>query len=342
MHQDNITPKQGGTQGPEVNKAYVNIEAVEFLLKLRPPPWILFTIATDGHFTTSVAHTIADADIWVTRNKPTHNLYFQLNPTRPIRKKPEKDDITAVEFYHADLDPVGNETPEEAKARYLKLFDSGEVPVPTFLIDTGNGLQAIWKRAVAPPLGEGAERDAAIADAEARNWRLVLHLGCDDASTRNIDRILRLPGTTNFPNKAKLAKGRVRCPSKLLEFNDVSHPDGAFPPWRAEAAGPGSPEDGGHHARQEEEPEAHEDKLEWTIRIGGEYREVGKRSHGVWYVCQSASKIDPLLEWAPGGGQTASERLTRMPGFRRMKAHGQAPIPQHRVQAAGCAGVSGW
>ena len=56
----------------------------------------------------------------------------------------------------------------------------------------------------------------------------------------------------------------------------------------------------------------------------------------------ATAKARRSMEWAPGGGQTASERLTRMPGFRRMKAHGQAPIPQHRVQAAGCAGVSSW
>jgi hypothetical protein len=59
-------------------------------------------------------------------------------------------------------------------------------------------------------------------------------------------------------------------------------------------------------------------------------------------VCQSARKKDPLLEWAPEVGQVGTKDLTWKPGFRRMKAHGQAPIPQHRVQATGCAGVPGW
>ncbi|SED73778.1 AAA domain-containing protein [Rhizobiales bacterium GAS191] len=316
--QNNITASAGGTQGPEVNKAYVNVEAIEFLLKLRPPPWILFTIASDGQFTTGVAHSIAEADIWVTRNKPTHNLYFQLNPTRPIRKKPEKDDITAVEFFHTDLDPVGNEAPDIAKARYLKLFDSGEAPVPTFLIDTGNGLQALWRRAVAPPLGEGPERNAAIAVAEARNWRLVLHLGCDDASTRNIDRILRLPGTTNFPNKAKLAKGRVQCPAKLLAFNDVNHPDEAFPLWAPEEMGPGSPEDGGHHARQEDD--AHEgSRLERIIRNGESGEWGGDRSKAVFWVacemvrmgCEDSMIESTLLD--PANGISAHVREQHNP-----------------------------
>jgi predicted P-loop ATPase len=51
---------------------------------------------------------------------------------------------------------------------------------------------------------------------------------------------------------------------------------------RGETNKPGTPEDGGHHARQPVEDE--EDKLDWTIKTGGDYREVGKRSDGVWYV----------------------------------------------------------
>ena len=38
------------------------------------------------------------------------------------------------------------------------------------------------------------------------------------AGTQNIDRILRLPGTTNLPNKKKLNTGRVACPTRLIRF----------------------------------------------------------------------------------------------------------------------------
>lgn len=34
--------------------------------------------------------------------------------------------------------------------------------------------------------------------------------------------------------------------------------------------------------------------------------------------------------------------LTMEPGFRRMKAHGPTPYPQHRIQAPGGAGLPGW
>ena len=59
------------------------------------------------------------------------------------------------------------------------------------------------------------------------------------AGTQNIDRILRLPGTTNLPNAKKRKEGRVACQTKLLWFDDVSYPLDAFP---KEAPGKEKPE----------------------------------------------------------------------------------------------------
>jgi hypothetical protein len=69
----------------------------------------------------------------------------------------------------------------------------------------------------------------------------------------------------------------------LIRFNGASYGLDAFPLPSPEANKPRTPEDGGHHARQEVEDDE-EDKLEWTIKTGGDYQEVGKRSDGVWYV----------------------------------------------------------
>jgi hypothetical protein len=54
------------------------------------------------------------------------------------------------------------------------------------------------------------------------------------AGTQNIDRILRLPGTTNLPNAKKRKEGRVSCPTKLIAFNGVSYPLDVFPAGASE------------------------------------------------------------------------------------------------------------
>ena len=46
------------------------------------------------------------------------------------------------------------------------------------------------------------------------------------------------------------------------------------------------------------------------------------------------------MEWAPGAGQDAVLQLTPVPVFRK-KAHGEAPNPQHWIQATGGRGVPG-
>src|SRR5262249_9099164 len=68
-----------------------------------------------------------------------------------------------------------------------------------------------------------------IADIEARTKALTLRLG-GKAGTQNVDRILRLPGTVNLPNEKKRSAGRVACPTRLIELNDMAYPLEAFAP----------------------------------------------------------------------------------------------------------------
>ena len=105
---------------------------------------------------------------------------------------------------HADLDPADGETPEAAKARYLGQLENGFEPPPTWIVDSGGGIQAGWR--MDEPIGlEGADREALVAEAENRSKALMLRLG-SEAGTQNIDRILRLPGTINIPNAKKLIR----------------------------------------------------------------------------------------------------------------------------------------
>jgi hypothetical protein len=270
-------------------------EAVNFLHTLRPDgPWVLTAIdPTSNEITTITAKTTDVAVNFIHQHNGKRNLYYTLNVTRTaVHKKPAKTDIAAIEYFHSDLDPIDKETPEQAKARIHEAMGNGFDPKACFVIDTGNGIQGLWRIETRIELGEPVvngngkleflpEDQAKIADAEARSAELMRRLG-GDPSTRNIDRILRLPGTTNLPNKAKKAKGRVPCPTRLLEANDRRYPVEAFEPWVDES----EPEAPKEEPEPEPKPNGHSepgDRLERIIRLGdcGEFQ---SRNHAVWWV----------------------------------------------------------
>src|SRR5262249_22771609 len=140
-----------------------------------------------------------------------------------MTKKPAKTDIAAVEYLHTDLDPRDGETTEAAKARYLKRVAVCE-QTPAAITDSGNGIQALRRLNPRIALNGSPEQ---ISDIEERTKALTLRLG-GTAGTQNVDRILRLPGTTNLPNAKKQKAGRVACPTRLIELNDIAYPLEAF------------------------------------------------------------------------------------------------------------------
>jgi hypothetical protein len=228
-------------QTPELNNSHV---AAKFLEKLRPGgPWVLTAIVPDGKTTTATVYTADQVEAFVRKHNGKRNLYYSVNPTRaPLNKKAAKTDIIAIEFILTDCDPRDDETPEQAKARYRKAIEqfTEETGIKfAFGIDSGNGIQGairLEKRIeLKPPVrdekGElrfSEEDQAKIDDAEPRAATLMRRLGAKPG-TQNIDRILRLPDTTNLPNAKKRKAGRTECQAKLLWFDDVSYPLDAFP-----------------------------------------------------------------------------------------------------------------
>ena len=73
------------------------------------------------------------------------------------------------------------------------------------------------------------------------------------AGTQNIDRILRLPGTINLPNKTKRQRGRVPCQTKLIHFNGATCKLSDFPNEIA-----------GSNAKRETGSSDYELKLDWA------------------------------------------------------------------------------
>jgi hypothetical protein len=220
--------------------AALTAESVEFLEKLRPGgPWVLTAIEPDGKPTTVTANTPSEAQDFIRAHNGRRNIYFSVNPTRtPMIAKAAKTDIAAIEYVLADLDPAEGESSADAKARYGAELEAFE-PRPTFVIDSGNGMQLLWRLAAPIVLGKPVPGEAGtlsyspedqvkIDKAEACNAAVMGQLNAK-AGTQNIDRILRLPGTINLPNAKKKRDGRVVCPTKLIDFQEVSHPLDAFP-----------------------------------------------------------------------------------------------------------------
>jgi hypothetical protein len=211
-------------------------DACHFLEKLRPGgPWVLTACEPEREGIETVTTRQAAG---VRRFNNKHNgkwgLYYSVNPTRKeTNKKAAKVDIAAIEFALADLDPKSDETSEAAKERYLAELDTF-APAPTGIVDSGNGIQVLWRLAepiLLPDLTtvvkdeKGKDRkvytpevQAIIDDVEGRIGAVMVRLG-SVAGTQNIDRILRLPGTINVPNAKKISEGRTPCLARLIKFD---------------------------------------------------------------------------------------------------------------------------
>lgn len=132
------------------------------------------------------------------------NLYWTPNRLGTLlNKKPTKADITAMRWVHLDLDDPSNEALERILA-----YD----PLPTLIVFSGGGYNVYWQ------LAKPVHANGNIEELEAANRRVMHDLGAG-AGTHNLDRILRLPGTTNWPTKTKLKRGRVPIVAKVIEHH---------------------------------------------------------------------------------------------------------------------------
>jgi hypothetical protein len=202
--------------------------AVTFLQRLAPnSSWVLTAIIPDGDTLTRTFDNEQARRFIAAQNAAKKNLYYSINPTKTaLSSKARKQDIARVEYLHVDADPNPDETPEDFKVRLMQRIEKYKCK-PTFVVDSGNGIQLLWRLQRAIEI----TGDDVIEDIEARNHALALAFQAAP-STRNIDRIFRLPGTTNFPNRKKRELGRTVCRAKLLEYNKVAYPVTDFLPYQ--------------------------------------------------------------------------------------------------------------
>lgn len=138
-----------------------------------------------------------------------HNLYWTPNAlTHAIDGKAKKSDIESMRWVHLDLDDPSDSA----------LASTRKYPLPpTMIIASGGGFNVYW--ALAKPVHANGN----IEQLEDANKRVILDLGADKG-TQNLDRILRLPFTTNYPTKTKMARGRVPVEARLVEY----HPERVY------------------------------------------------------------------------------------------------------------------
>lgn len=174
-----------------------------------------------------VEEALADA---AKANTNGFNIYWTVNRVATgLNKKPAKYDIRAARFVHVDIDP-----PKSGGA-----FDRAEITAalqeiacpPSFIIDSGGGLQAFW-RLEAPC--------ANLASIEAINRQVRDWLEAD--ACQNIDRLMRVPGSVNYPDKRKMARGRTpRLAGWVLADDGITYAAedlaASFPPARTPEPG---------------------------------------------------------------------------------------------------------
>jgi hypothetical protein len=142
------------------------------------------------------------------------NIYFQPNETFPeCARKPAKAAMMAGVACYADIDPADGFALAEERERLSRLaeererlsrladhLDADAIYQPTVIIDSGNGAQVIWateREVLSPQIIQRIESETAAIET-------ILGAG----GTHDITRLLRLPGTINFPNAAKGASCR--------------------------------------------------------------------------------------------------------------------------------------
>lgn len=222
---------------PEMQGVQPSKDMIAEALSVFGFPLVLCAMLPDGppigrHF--SENESCAAVDWAYAQNLAGKGVYWHPNLLRNgLNKKSAKTDVVAARFVHGDLDPPKDSlgwTPDQ-RSEVIDALDN-ELPYPpSFIVNSGAGLQALWR------LSEPCANWESI---EAINKGIRDAVNADEG-TWNIDRLLRVPGTWNFPNKRKRSCGRQPALCEIVradtdEVFDAYRLAMAFPPRSSDKA----------------------------------------------------------------------------------------------------------
>lgn len=160
---------------------------------------------------------------WIVRsNDDKSNIYEQVNtPRKGQAKKATRDEVKWLTRYHVDVDMPPEMVARGDEDEIAEWLQATEEAINTLvkrkrphLIMTGNGLQAHWP--FAKPIKATPETKARV---EGVNARIAHKLKADRC--HNCDRILRVPGTVNWPSEKKRRDGYKPVMAELWHVSEA-------------------------------------------------------------------------------------------------------------------------
>lgn len=218
--------------------------AIAFLHRWSPDDhWCLTAIIPDGKTETRTFKPSESDKVarWIESHQGKRNLYFTPSEVRrSLDVKPSKPDIASFRALWVDLDPRAGEDIAEERQRIEALLMTNlpaGIPQPSIVVFSGGGYQGFWVLAepltIPTPTTDNTEP---WTTGEAYNRGLEQAFGAD--TVHNCDRLMRLPGTINVPNKKKAAKGRKPTLARLIQWTGTTYPLAAFTPAPAASKKP--------------------------------------------------------------------------------------------------------